>query len=104
MWYACGGGYGWVLLTESEFTVDGNNILLSFVAFLVYIGITWHLVQGIQGSGLHPDAWSAVLGTPKKLVFKALLFHLMLVATDHILQNMLQCSVQKLLYKCLLIV
>lgn len=52
--------------TESEFTVDGNNILLSFVAFLAYIGITWHLVQGIQGSGLHPDTWSAVPGHPQK--------------------------------------
>ena len=29
-----------VLLTEPEFTIDGNNILLSFMAFLVYIGIT----------------------------------------------------------------
>ena len=40
MWCARRVGMVGVLLTEPEFTIDGNNILLSFMAFLVYIGIT----------------------------------------------------------------
>lgn len=40
MWCVCRVDMVGVLLTEPEFTIDGKNILLSFMAFLVYIGIT----------------------------------------------------------------
>lgn len=90
--------------TESEFTVDGNNILLSFMAFLAYIGTPGILFKENRALGFTQTLGQQCQGTPKNLPFKALLFHLMLVATDHILQNMLQGSVRKLLYKCLLTV